>query len=306
MLSKTNLRLFVCGVAVVWTLAADPKKDKDIEPVNPAAKALQAMDAKEIKLGEDEPGCKDSALLPRLAGCNVIQCTVKDFDSVELLVPGADKNDAQREVADGASEILYYLCPGKLKPDSIVKQTEATLSKSGFETLFDGKDADEFPVLTTRREDQLIQISTYVYNNYSAYVFTALKLAPDPATTSEAIDEALKASGRVILGGVDFEPEKTDANADSEKVFAEIVELLRGQADLKIRIEVHTDNIEGPKTSLELSEKRAASVANWLAAHGVDKARLTTQGFGSDKPIADNNTDEGRARNRRIELVKVM
>ncbi|HET8549139.1 MAG TPA: OmpA family protein, partial [Bryobacteraceae bacterium] len=60
-----------------------------------------------------------------------------------------------------------------------------------------------------------------------------------------------------------------------------------------------------PKTSLALSEKRAASIANWLGAHGIDKARLTTQGFGSDKPIADNNTEDGRARNRRVELVRV-
>jgi outer membrane protein OmpA-like peptidoglycan-associated protein len=305
MLSNINLRLFACGVAVVWSLAAAPEK-KDIEPVNPAAKALQAMDAREIKLGEDEPGCKDPALLPRLAGCNVIQCTSKEYDSVELHVGETADGDPQREVADGSSEILYYLCPGKLKPDHVVKQTESVLTKAGFTPLFDGKDADEFPVLTVRKEDDFVQISTYVYNNYSAYVFTAVKLAPDPATTADAMLEGLKANGRVMLGGIEFEAEKTDANADAENVYKEIAGLLNGQPDLKVRIEVHTDNLEGPKTSLELSEKRAASVANWLAAHGIDKTRLTTQGFGSDKPIADNGSEEGRAKNRRIELVRVM
>lgn len=305
MLWKPNLRLFVCGVAVVWSLTAAPEK-KDIEPVNPAAKALQAMDAREIKLGEDEPGCQDPELLPRLAGCNVIQCTKKDYDSVELHVAAGADGDAQREVADGASEILYYLCPGKLKPDNIAKQTESTLTKVGFKPLFDGKDADDFPVITVRKDDEFVQISTYVYNNYSAYVFTAVKLAPDPATTAEAMLDAIKGSGRVMLGGIDFEPEKTEANGEAAKVYQEVAELLKSQPDLKVRIEVHTDNLEGPKTSLALSEKRAESVANWLAAHGVDKARVTTQGFGSDKPIADNGSEEGRAKNRRVELVRVM
>jgi OmpA-OmpF porin, OOP family len=304
MLCKPYLRLLFCGGVIACSLTAAPTR-KDIEPVNPAAKALQAMDAKEIKLGEDEPGCKDPGLLPRLAGCNVIQCSSKDFDTVELQVGGTSEADAQRESADGATEILYYLCPGKLRPDQIVKQTESALSKQGFKPLFTGKDSDDFPVVTTRKEDQLVQISTYVYNNYSAYVFTGVKLAPEPATTSDAIADAMKANGRVVLGGLDWEAEKTDVNEESAKVLKEVVELLAAQADLKISIQVHTDNVEGPKTSLALSENRATAVANWLAAHGVDKGRLTTRGFGSDKPIADNNTEDGRARNRRVELVGV-
>jgi OmpA-OmpF porin, OOP family len=304
MLWKPYLRLLFCGGVVACSLAAAPTK-KDIEPVNPAAKALQAMDAREIKLGEDEPGCKDPVLLPRLAGCNVIQCISKDYDTVELQVGGSSEGDAQRENADGATEVLYYLCPGKLRPDQIVKQSDSSLSKQGFKPLFTGKDSDDFPVVTTRKDDQLVQISTYVYNNYSAYVFTSVKLAPEPATTAEAIADALKANGRVVLGAIDWEAEKNAVSDEAAKVLKELAELLAAQADLKIRIEVHTDNIEGPKTSLALSENRATEVANWLAAHGVDKARLATQGLGSDKPIADNNTEDGRARNRRIELVRV-
>ncbi len=97
----------------------------------PVPDALKDLDPKEIKLGEDEPGCQDSALLARFAGCNIIQCGKKEADSLDLQVGATAEGAAQTETADGASEKIYYLCPGKLLPASIVKQAEAALVKTG-------------------------------------------------------------------------------------------------------------------------------------------------------------------------------
>jgi outer membrane protein OmpA-like peptidoglycan-associated protein len=75
---------------------------------------------------------------------------------------------------------------------------------------------------------------------------------------------------------------------------------------LKLRIEGHTDNKGSPLDLLELSRARAAAVRHWLVDHGhVDGKRLVAEGFGPDRPIADNRDFVGRAKNRRIELVVV-
>jgi outer membrane protein OmpA-like peptidoglycan-associated protein len=73
----------------------------------------------------------------------------------------------------------------------------------------------------------------------------------------------------------------------------------------RVRVEGHTDNRGKPEYNLELSKRRAASVLRYLAEHGVEAERLASEGYGLGKPIADNNTDQGRATNRRVEFIVV-
>lgn len=86
-------------------------------------------------------------------------------------------------------------------------------------------------------------------------------------------------------------------------VVAEIEQALKQQADLKISIEGHTDNTGTPVGNRKLSGRAAAVVAA-LKARGIEPGRLASAGHGQDKPIADNGTEEGRAKNRRVEIVK--
>lgn len=87
-------------------------------------------------------------------------------------------------------------------------------------------------------------------------------------------------------------------------VVAEIEQALKQQADLKISIEGHTDNTGTPAGNRKLSGERAAAVVAALKARGIEPGRLASAGHGQDKPIADNGTEEGRAKNRRVEIVK--
>lgn len=75
-------------------------------------------------------------------------------------------------------------------------------------------------------------------------------------------------------------------------------------AQFKLKIEGHTDNVGNAASNKKLSEDRAAAVKNWLVKNGMRDANLATAGFGDAKPVGDNQTEEGRARNRRVELVK--
>jgi outer membrane protein OmpA-like peptidoglycan-associated protein len=80
--------------------------------------------------------------------------------------------------------------------------------------------------------------------------------------------------------------------------------MMKSNPDLKIGVEGHTDNVGTPASNKTLSEERAKSVVSEIVGQGISSDRLSPSGFGQDKPIADNNTDEGKAKNRRVELVR--
>jgi outer membrane protein OmpA-like peptidoglycan-associated protein len=90
---------------------------------------------------------------------------------------------------------------------------------------------------------------------------------------------------------------------DSQDVLDAVLGVLQKHAEIvKVRVEGHTDNVGTPAFNKKLSEDRAASVVRWLVAHGVDPSRLTSAGFGLDRPLASNETPDGRRENRRVEF----
>ena len=88
-------------------------------------------------------------------------------------------------------------------------------------------------------------------------------------------------------------------------MLSEIAKMLQQNPDVKVSVEGHTDNVGSAASNQTLSEKRAQSVVAWLTSHGTDASRLKAKGWGASKPIEDNGTEDGRAKNRRVELVKV-
>lgn len=277
---------------------------KKVSTSDVVSKAASTEHDKEIKLGVDEPGCKDSTLLPRLAGCSIIQCDSKpEAENVRIQIAHAADGTPQEELLDGASEVIYYMCPSKMTVLSIGKQTEIALSKAGYHVLFNGRDGEDFPLISARKGDRWIQVSTYIYNELSAYVQTSIKAVPEPAGSAEAIFEEFMRTGRVVIPGLSFEEERL--TGESDKILTEIAVFLVRQGDVKVRLEGHTDSRGDRRASMEISQRRASAVAVWLIEHGVEVNRVSFQGYGDTKPAADNETEEGRARNRRIELTKL-
>lgn len=118
-----------------------------------------------------------------------------------------------------------------------------------------------------------------------------------------AMKKELDAKGRVALY-INFDTDKATLRPDAQPVIEEIHKLLTQDGALKLSIEGHTDSTGGADHNRQLSGARARSVFGALVGLGVDPARLSSKGFGPDKPIADNATEDGRAKNRRVELVK--
>lgn len=119
-----------------------------------------------------------------------------------------------------------------------------------------------------------------------------------------AMKTALDADGRVALY-INFDTDKSTLRADSQAAIAEIKTLLDSNAGLKVSIEGHTDNTGSADRNRQLSGERARSVLDALVGLGVVPSRLSAKGFGPDKPLADNADEAGRAKNRRVELVKL-
>ncbi|MBC8024387.1 MAG: OmpA family protein [Steroidobacteraceae bacterium] len=118
-----------------------------------------------------------------------------------------------------------------------------------------------------------------------------------------AIKKELDAKGRVALY-INFDTGKSTLRPDAKPIIAEVNKLLVADPALKLLIEGHTDNTGSADHNRELATTRARSVLGALTDLGIEATRLASNGFGPDKPIADNSTDEGRAKNRRVELVK--
>ena len=108
----------------------------------------------------------------------------------------------------------------------------------------------------------------------------------------------------IALYGIHYDFNKATIRPDSQPTLDKVLALLQGKPDLKLEIQGHTDNVGDEAYNQKLSDARAASVVAWLTGKGVTADRLTAHGYGLKVPIADNGTDEGRARNRRVELKK--
>jgi OOP family OmpA-OmpF porin len=122
---------------------------------------------------------------------------------------------------------------------------------------------------------------------------------PIPVATKSA--EVTKA-GTWIYKGVQFETNSADLKASSYPVLNEIAEGLKAQPSIKVEVQGHTDSTGKAEYNQRLSERRAQSVVNYLVGKGIAAERLIPRGYGLTRPIASNNTAEGRARNRRVEL----
>jgi OmpA-OmpF porin, OOP family len=117
----------------------------------------------------------------------------------------------------------------------------------------------------------------------------------------------LETQCRVTLYSVHFDLDRPTIRSESIPTLERAAALLKGKKSWKIEVQGHTDNIgaEGDALRQVLSDARAKAVAAWLTAHGVPASRVTAKGYGKMRPVADNDTDLGRAKNRRVELVRV-
>lgn len=159
-----------------------------------------------------------------------------------------------------------------------------------------------------RRSDRNIWVQITPYDDAVSAGWMVLETKPFKMTASltkaDAMKKELDSKGHIALY-INFDTNKATIKTESLPIVDEIQKLLTTNASLKIAIEGHTDNTGIAANNKKLSEERANAVKTALISKGINAARLQTKGWGSDKPVADNTSEENKAKNRRVEIVKL-
>jgi OOP family OmpA-OmpF porin len=249
---------------------------------------------------EDSEGCKDSPLLTRLTGCYISDCSKSEFDAAELNVSISDTKHVE-----GKIEKIHYECSGK-SALQVRRNAEQALRSAGYTLDFTGYDVPNHYV-TAHKGAQWIGVTAHEMTGECSYdVVTVLtqEMTQEMTANADAWAAEIDKTGHVAVYGIEFDTGKATLKPDSEKTLAEVLKLLNNRPDWKMKIEGHTDSTGTKAGNQTLSQRRADAVVAWLVKNGIVPTRLTAVGLGDTRPIADNSTDEGRARNRRVELVK--
>jgi OOP family OmpA-OmpF porin len=239
-----------------------------------------------------------------MPGCTIFQCEIKDFDAAELQTAPAS-NEVHKTRLEGKKEWLSYECSGNLSALQLVRNAENALRKAGFTIVYSGLSDSDNPLVTARKGSEWVEVEGGSSNGYYVTTMRVKEMEQRMEATADAIEAGINASGRFAVYGINFDTGKATLRPESEKILSEIQSVLKKNSGWKICIEGHTDNVGSKTSNQRLSEARAATVVDWLVRNGIEKLRLTAQGFGDSRPVADNSTEEGRAKNRRVELVKM-
>ncbi len=130
------------------------------------------------------------------------------------------------------------------------------------------------------------------------------KATDDPRTNGCPVAVRVEGTQIVLLQQVVFETGRAEIKQDSFNLLGQVVSVLNEHPDIaRVAVDGHTDNRGAEKTNIALSQRRALSVVRWLTEHGIDARRLEARGFGPRRPLADNTTEAGRAKNRRVEFL---
>jgi OOP family OmpA-OmpF porin len=256
---------------------------------------------------QDEAGCKDHPMFTRMPNYVISGCEDQEFSTYEFTMPTGDAKKVE-----GHYWRLDFAIKEGLKPNGplqIGRNYWNPMSTKGGKRLVEELDAGGGTMVATMpgAKNATIWLEISVSNGgevFTVHIVQEEGMRQDIEMTAKDLADALAASGSVTLNNILFDTGKATIKPESQTPLKTVIELLKTDAALKLEIQGHTDNVGVKAANLKLSKDRADAVKAFLVGGGVDAARLTTAGLGDGQPTADNSTDEGRAKNRRVVLVK--
>jgi OmpA-OmpF porin, OOP family len=256
---------------------------------------------------EDVGGSKDHPLLSRMPNSHITEYR-KQFDAVDFTVEQGKTKSIEGE----ATVIRYFYNSIEQQPSplQVIRNYQNALRAIGARLVYERRplegDGGETTLVVSREGKEIwIAVRPTIFSaptqSYQLFVVERGEMVQE--VTADQMYSALSSAGFIALY-INFDFGKAELKADGERTVDEIAKMLKNNAGLKVRIEGHTDNVGSAAANKTLSENRAGAVMSALIRRGIDSSRLTAAGLGSERPIADNRTEEGRAKNRRVELVK--
>ncbi len=256
----------------------------------------------------DEEGSKDHPMFSRMPGYFITEYDAQDFGSFDFDV---GQGSETKRVEGKYWRIGYEIKEGQKKagPLQIGRNYTDLMVKRGGKRLWEELNADGGDTTASMPAGgHTIWLEVSVSNNGENYELTVVEeaaLKQDVEFNAGQLAEELKSKGSVALHNILFDTGKATIKPESAAALSVISDVLKADPSLKLEIQGHTDNVGGAAANLKLSQDRAAAVKSYLVrTFAIAADRLTTTGFGDTKAIAPNTSEEGRARNRRVELVK--
>ncbi|MCH7518524.1 MAG: DUF4892 domain-containing protein [Candidatus Dadabacteria bacterium] len=255
--------------------------------------------------------------------------------------PDNSKVESSENLEGKVTKISYYL-PEDRSTLEVFRNYEDALKAAGFEILFtcsnkecvgrkfnhkvieykhgfgDNYYDQRFLAAKLPRDEGDVYVSLYIVKNTTGggpdrnHIYTqvdVIEVAPMQeamvTVDADSMAEEIFETGSISIYGILFDFDKADIKPESAATIEEIATLLNNNPDLKLFIVGHTDNKGGLDYNMNLSQKRAGAVVDVLVTeHGIETSRLTPKGLGFLAPVASNKSEEGRAKNRRVELVE--
>lgn len=261
---------------------------------------------------QDIAGAKDHPMLTRWPESFITEYR-SNYDSEEFLVATAQGGEPERRRVEGdltALRYFYQSAETQPSPLQLIRNYQNAIKAIGGRVAYERLPADGDGGETTLNvaaggKDVWVKVLPDIFGaptqNYQLIIVEAAAMAQ--VVSASALWDAINRDGFVTLY-INFDTGKADLKADGLQAVTEIITLMQSNPTLVIGIEGHTDNVGQPEANKRLSLARAEAVMNSVRQGGVDGARMTANGFGQDSPIADNRSEAGRAKNRRVELVK--
>jgi OmpA-OmpF porin, OOP family len=246
----------------------------------------------------DSEGCKDSGLVTRMPGATIHSCDNKEYDQFDITVDG--KDDVPKKHVEGEMHTWDYGTREGVSQIQVFRNLDTALRSGGFHIVY-----EDSPGYISANKGKTWIVIDNSGSYYYQTIITEQEMKQEVTADASSLKDELEKSGHVAVYGILFETGKATLQPSSESTLTEIVKLMQDSADLKLRVEGHTDNVGAAAANQALSQRRADTVKSWLVSHDIAADRLVAKGFGDTKPVADNSTDEGKAKNRRVELAKL-
>ena len=248
-----------------------------------------------LSFPQDIEGSKDHPMFNRLTGFYIADYSVQDFDSHLFY----DENDNEITV-EGKKTFINYASENEVGQLKIIRNFSNAIKKIGGKAFESPIGNRVYLYIKQGNKETWAEVfaSDYDYN-----LTIIEKGEVEQEITANTILKELNETGKAILY-INFDSGKSTIKKESMAIVEQIIEMMKQAKDIKLSVEGHTDNDGSNESNQKLSEARAKSVVEAIVKGGVDASRLSSAGFGEEKPIDDNSTKEGKAKNRRVELIK--
>jgi len=275
--------------------------------------ALFAASAAAVQPLKDQPGFQDPGLFARMPGYYLSERSSfreSQFDAHPFTVTEGGRK-VQKRIEGHKAVYYYYYDPSTGRPHSsalqIARNYQNAALKIGGEVLCDVNGPYIATTLRIARDGRETWAEIQSNGDGQAYYLTIVErqaMKQDVTANADALSSGLAATGHVEVPGIFFDFNKADIKPESHPALEQVAALLKKSPALKVWVVGHTDWVGSAETNTTLSNARAAAVVAALTQEfGIEARRLAPHGVGPYSPVATNTTDEGRARNRRVELV---